>query len=56
MTKIESRPSRLGKWEYVFFIDIAGHRQDSEVAAALAELESAAALFRVLGSYPRVAR
>ena len=52
MTRIESRPSRRGKWDYVFFVDIEGHREDANVVAALAELESAAAWCRVLGSYP----
>ena len=31
MTKLESRPSKLGLWEYVFFIDIEGHVQDKAV-------------------------
>lgn len=53
MTRIESRPSRRGKWEYVFFIDIAGHASDTGVAKALEQLKERAALYRVLGSYPR---
>jgi len=53
MTRIESRPSRRGKWDYVFFIDIEGHARDEAVARALAELKHRASLFRVLGSYPR---
>ncbi len=53
MTRIESRPSRRRKWDYVFFIDIAGHAEDANVASALAELRQRASLFRVLGSYPR---
>jgi chorismate mutase/prephenate dehydratase len=53
MTRIESRPSRRGKWDYVFFIDIEGHVEDKAVAAALADLKRRASLFRVLGSYPR---
>lgn len=52
MTRIESRPSRRRKWDYVFFVDIEGHYADAEVAAALTELEQAAAWLRVLGSYP----
>lgn len=52
MTRIESRPSRRGKWDYVFFVDVEGHRDDASVAAALRELETAAAWCRVLGSYP----
>ena len=53
MTRIESRPSTLGKWNYVFFIDIDGHAEDVPVARALEELKRVAKLFRVLGSYPR---
>ena len=53
MTRIESRPARSGLWEYVFFVDIEGHAQDPNVAEALAEIEGAASLFKVLGSYPR---
>jgi chorismate mutase/prephenate dehydratase len=52
MTKLESRPSKLGMWEYVFFVDIEGHHQDTAVANALAELQSKASLLKVLGSYP----
>jgi chorismate mutase / prephenate dehydratase len=53
MTRIESRPSRKRKWDYVFFIDIEGHISDPPVAKALTALESKASLFKVLGSYPR---
>jgi len=53
MTRIESRPSRRRKWDYVFFIDIEGHVEDKQVATALEDLRKRASLFRVLGSYPR---
>ena len=53
MTRIESRPSRKRKWDYVFFIDIEGHVSDPPVAKALAALEKRASLYKVLGSYPR---
>ncbi|MDD9800115.1 MAG: prephenate dehydratase [Gammaproteobacteria bacterium] len=53
MTRIESRPTRSGLWEYVFFIDFTGHRGDKPVARALGALEEQAALCKVLGSYPR---
>ena len=55
MTRIESRPSRQGVWEYVFFVEILGHREDHKVAHALEELEKEAALFKLLGSFPRAA-
>lgn len=54
MNKIESRPSPNRLWEYVFFIDIDGHQQDENVARALKELQKQAALFKILGSYPKV--
>lgn len=52
MTKFESRPAHTGLWEYVFFVDIEGHRLDERVAQALNELEERAAFLKVLGSYP----
>ena len=53
MNRIESRPSRRGMWDYVFFIDLDGHAQDEPVAGMLTELREQASLFRVLGSYPK---
>jgi chorismate mutase/prephenate dehydratase len=53
LTRIESRPSRRGKWDYVFFMDFEGHAEEPHVARALAALKKRASLFRVLGSYPR---
>ncbi|MXS83582.1 prephenate dehydratase [Nitrosomonas oligotropha] len=52
MSRLESRPSRTGLWQYVFFIDLEGHQQDDNVAAALAELRHKAAFLKILGSYP----
>ena len=53
MTRIESRPSRQAMWEYVFYIDVDGHRDDPAVAAALSALEQETFAVRVLGSYPK---
>jgi chorismate mutase / prephenate dehydratase len=53
MTRIESRPSRRRKWDYVFFIDLEGHAKSEPLASALAELKTRASLCRVLGSYPK---
>jgi chorismate mutase/prephenate dehydratase len=53
LTRIESRPRAEGLWQYVFFIDFLGHRDDANVAQALAELSSFSPFQRVLGSYPR---
>ena len=52
MTKFESRPSRVALWEYLFFVDIEGHRDDPQVAEALAEVARIAGYIKVLGSYP----
>jgi chorismate mutase/prephenate dehydratase len=53
MNKIESRPAQGHKWAYVFFIDIDGHQDDKNVTEALNELQQQAALFKILGSYPK---
>ncbi len=52
MNRIESRPSHNAKWEYGFFIDLAGHIDDAAMQAALAELKAHSAQIKVLGSYP----
>jgi len=52
MTKLESRPSKQGLWDYVFYIDIEGHQADGKVKAALLELNDRASIVKVLGSYP----
>jgi chorismate mutase/prephenate dehydratase len=53
MSNIESRPSRSGVWEYVFFIDIDGHQDDEQIAEAIAEIEKSSAMVKILGSYPK---
>ena len=53
MTRFESRPARIGTWEYYFYVDIEGHVRDAAVARALDELKDNAAFFKVLGSYPQ---
>ncbi|GAB3251103.1 bifunctional chorismate mutase/prephenate dehydratase [Chitinimonas naiadis] len=52
MTKFESRPSRAGLWEYVFFVDIEGHAHAPQVAQMLDALRDRAAFVKVLGAYP----
>jgi len=52
MTKIESRPNKRRAWEYYFFVDCEGHREDRKVAKAIAELEKQCNFVKVLGSYP----
>jgi chorismate mutase/prephenate dehydratase len=53
MTRIESRPSRRRKWDYVFFVDLDGHADDPPVKKALEEIKEKATLFKVLGAYPK---
>ncbi len=52
MTRMESRPARQATWEYYFFVDMEGHREDAPIAAALAELNAQAPFVKLLGSYP----
>ena len=53
LLRIESRPARRGLWEYVFFVDVAGHEKDPAIQEALAELERGGGVVRRLGSYPQ---
>ena len=53
LTRIETRPSRKGVWDYVFFIDFEGHVDDAPVAQVLEKLTHCTAEVRLLGSYPR---
>jgi len=52
LTRIESRPTRVRAWEYVFFCDFEGHVEDPKVAAAIDELRPRCDFVKVLGSYP----
>ncbi len=53
LTRIESRPLRGQRWQYAFFCDLQGHREDAGVQRALERLQKGGAMLRVLGSYPR---
>ncbi len=53
LTRIETRPARSGDWSYVFFIDFDGHKQDTVVQTALADVQKVALEVRSLGSYPQ---
>jgi len=55
LSRLESRPSRAARWEYVFWVDLDADAADPVCAAALDELRGVAAMVRVLGSYPRPA-
>ena len=52
MTRFESRPARSGQWEYYFYVDLQGHPDQPEVAAALQELREVSSFFKLLGTYP----
>jgi len=53
LLKIESRPSKKKAWEYYFFVDFEGHREDAKARKALAALDSMCKFLKILGSYPR---
>lgn len=52
LVKIESRPTKRELGRYIFLIDCDGHREETEVAAALQGLREYADVFKILGSYP----
>jgi len=52
LTRIESRPSKKKLWEYVFFMDVLGHRDDEMVRQAIEDVKSMGANVKILGSYP----
>ena len=56
MTKLESRPmsgGSIGQGQYLFFVDLDGHRSQPPLAEVLERLQREAALFKLIGSYPR---
>jgi chorismate mutase/prephenate dehydratase len=52
LSKIESRPIKNKPWEYLFFLDLRGHREQPAVKKAIAELEKNCVFCKILGSYP----
>jgi prephenate dehydratase len=52
LTKIESRPSKKGLGDYVFFIDMEGRKEDPAISSAIKCLECKLASVKLLGSYP----
>lgn len=52
LSKIESRPSKRKEWEYIFYVDLAGHCDDDKVAKSLVELNRHCSMVKLLGSYP----
>ncbi|MDI6884223.1 MAG: prephenate dehydratase [Hadesarchaea archaeon] len=53
LTKIESRPSKKALGDYLFFIDLEGHREDQKVKEALTGIRKKTAMLKVAGSYPK---
>lgn len=53
LTKIESRPSKKALGDYFFFADMDGHRSDSKVKDALADIQGKVSFLKILGSYPK---
>jgi chorismate mutase / prephenate dehydratase len=56
LTRIESRPSREKPWDYVFLVDLEGHRTDENLARAMTRLGGRSTTVKHLGSYPRAMR
>lgn len=56
LTRIESRPSRLRPWDYIFFLDVVGHYEDPAMQSALKALRRQCPLVKWLGSYPVAGR
>jgi chorismate mutase/prephenate dehydratase len=53
LTKLESRPTRHQPWEYNFYMDVSGHREEGNIGEALKALEEHAVFVKILGSYPK---
>lgn len=53
LTRVETRPSQTGAWNYVFFVDFVGHQEDKSVGQALKDVAQRASDLKILGSYPK---
>jgi prephenate dehydratase len=53
LSRLESRPTRRARWEYVFWVDADADAADPDCAAALDALRAETEMVRILGSYPR---
>jgi chorismate mutase/prephenate dehydratase len=52
LTKIESRPRRKGRWEYIFLMDFEGDKKDDKIIRVLEEMTELTIWHKILGSYP----
>ena len=53
ISKLESRPNRVGEWEYIFWLDLDGAADSHEILAVMQGLADVTLERRILGSYPR---
>lgn len=54
LTKIESRPTRTKAWEYNFYLDFEGHKENENCKEVLKYLRKKKMLTKILGSYPKI--
>ena len=52
LTKIESRPTKTNTWEYNFYVDFEGHKEDSKISEMLEKIKLDTLFLKILGSYP----
>ncbi len=52
LTRLESRPSKKKAWDYIFFMDLAGHQKDPAIQTLLGKLQDLCPYVKILGSYP----
>ena len=52
LTKIESRPRRKGRWEYIFLMDFEGDKEDPKIKKVLEKIDDLVIFKKILGSYP----
>jgi chorismate mutase / prephenate dehydratase len=53
LTRVETRPAQTGPWNYAFFVDFVGHKDDPKVSSALKDVQARASDLKILGSYPK---
>ncbi|MEM7782491.1 MAG: prephenate dehydratase [Planctomycetota bacterium] len=56
LTHLEKRPSREVNWDYTFFVDLEGHRDDPDIAQIIGEARAHCKNLTVLGSFPACQR
>ena len=56
LSHIDKRPSREGNWDYTFFVDLEGHRENAQIAQIIGEARAHCKSLIVLGSFPACQR